>query len=70
MVIGRRGIHRYLDLMKPSSKYSNHIRHRQNARNRATGSSIMIDNATHNTAAGTFVYHFHRRVAGAHGYPL
>ena len=55
MVIGRRGIHRYLrfdqDIVKVQQSHSSSTVRR----NRATGSFILIDDATHNTVAAGMI---------------
>ncbi len=54
MVVGRRGIHRYLrfdqDIVKVQQSHSS-----STIRNRATGSFILIDDATHNTVAAGMI---------------
>jgi sulfate adenylyltransferase subunit 1 (EFTu-like GTPase family) len=55
MVIGRRAIHRYLRFDEDIVKVQQSLVIDSTARNRATGSFIMIDNGTHNTVAAGMI---------------
>ena len=55
MVVARRGIHRYLGFDEDIAKVQQSLVIDSYARNRATGSFIMIDNATHDTVAAGMI---------------
>ena len=55
MVIGRRRVHRYLRFDEDIVKVQRSLVIESYARNRATGSFIMIDDATHNTVAAGMI---------------
>ena len=55
MVVVRRGIHPYLRFDQDIAKVQQSLVIDSYARNRATGSFIMIDNATHDTVAAGMI---------------